>query len=143
MDNTPEQILEKIQRLIDQSPQYKFEAYSFILSALHFTMTALPQPRHITGREFCEGIRKYAIDQFGPLARTVLEYWVIKATLDFGKLVFALVDIGLMRKTEEDSLDDFKNVYDFESAFSGILEDMGKSKSLSGEAVGKKVKKIL
>lgn len=121
MDNTPEQILEKIQRLIDQSPQYKFEAYSFILSALHFTMTSLPQPRHITGREFCEGIRKYAIDQFGPLARTVLEYWGIKATLDFGKLVFALVDIGLMRKTEEDSLDDFKNVYDFKTAFDSKL----------------------
>ncbi len=117
MDNTPEQILDKIQKLIDQNPQYKFEAYSFILSALHFTMTALPQPRHVTGQEFCEGIRKYAMDQFGPLAHTVLEYWGIKQTLDFGKLVFALVDVGLMRKTEEDSLDDFKNVYDFKTAF--------------------------
>ncbi len=121
MDNTPEQILEKIQRLIDQSPQYKFEAYSFILSALHFTMTSLPKPRHITGQEFCEGIRKYAMDQFGPLAHTVLEYWGITATLDFGKLVFALVDVGLMRKTEEDSLDDFKNVYDFKTAFNSKL----------------------
>ena len=117
MDTTPEQMLEKIQKLIDQNPHYKFEAYSFILSALHFTMSSLPEPRHTTGREFCEGIRKYAIDQFGPLARTVLDYWGIKQTVDFGKLVFALVDIGLMRKTEEDSLDDFTNVYDFKTAF--------------------------
>ena len=116
MDN-PEQILEKIQKLIDSNPQYKFEAYSFILAALHFTMSSLPGPRHITGREFCDGIRRYAIDQFGPLARTVLEYWGIKETLDFGKIVFALVEIGLMRKTDEDSLDDFKNVYEFKEAF--------------------------
>ena len=117
MDTTPEQMLEKIQKLIDQNPHYKFEAYSFILSALHFTMSSLPEPRHITGREFCEGIRKYAVDQFGPLAHTVLDYWGIKQTVDFGKLVFALVDIGLMRKTDEDSLDDFTNVYDFKTAF--------------------------
>jgi len=118
---TPEEMLEKIQKLIDQNPQFKFEAYSFILAALHFTMSSLPQPRHISGKEFCEGIRRYAIDQFGPLARTVLEYWGIKETLDFGKLVFALVDVGLMRKTEEDSLDDFKNVYDFDAAFAKKL----------------------
>lgn len=115
--DTPEQILEKIQKLIDSNPQYKFEAYSFILAALHFTMMGLSEPRHITGREFCEGIRRYAIDQFGPLTCTVLEYWGITGTLDFGKLVFALVDVGLMRKTEEDSLDDFRDVYDFKAAF--------------------------
>ena len=74
-------------------------------------------PRHITGQEFCEGVRKYAIDQFGPMAGTVLEHWGIHETLDFGQIVFALVDIGLMRKTEEDSLNDFKNVYDFKKAF--------------------------
>ena len=118
---TPEEVLEKIQKLIDQNPQYKFEAYSFILAALHFMMSSLPQPRHITGQEFCEGIRRYAVDQFGPLARTVLEYWGIKETLDFGKLVFALVDIGLMKKTEEDSLADFKDAYDFKMAFDNKL----------------------
>ena len=115
--DTPEKILEKIQNLIDSNPQYKFETYSFILAALHFTMSSLPKPRHITGREFCDGTRRYAIDQFGPLAKTVLEHWGIKETLDFGKIVFALVEIGLMRKTDEDSLDDFKDAYDFKQAF--------------------------
>ena len=115
--DTPEQILVKIQKLIDSNPQYKVEAYSFILAALHYTMSSLAEPRHITGREFCDGIRRYAVDQFGPLARTVLEYWGINETLDFGHLVFALVEVGLMRKTEEDSLDDFRDVYDFKTAF--------------------------
>src|SRR3989338_5870766 len=115
--DSPEEILDKIQQLINSNPQYKFEAYGFILAALHFTMAALPGPRHITGREFCDGTRRYAIDQFGPLARTVLEYWGIKETLDFGRIVFALVEIGLMRKTDEDSLEDFKGAYDFSVAF--------------------------
>ena len=113
----PEEILDKIQKLIDRNYGYKFEAYSFVLAALHYTMMSLSTPRHISGQEFCDGLRRYAIDQFGPLARTVLEYWGVKETVDFGKIVFALVEVGLMRKTEEDTLEDFTGVYDFESAF--------------------------
>ncbi len=113
----PEEILAKIQKLIDRNYGYKFEAYSFVLAGLHYTMMSLASPRHISGQEFCDGLRRYAIDQFGPLARTVLEYWGVKETVDFGKIVFALVDVGLMRKTDEDTLDDFKDVYDFETAF--------------------------
>lgn len=116
--DAPEDLLAKIQGLVDRSSRYKFEAYSFVLSALHYTMTKVSPPRHITGREFCDGIRQFAIDQYGPMARTVLEHWGIMSTLDFGHLVFDLVDVGLMRKTEEDSLDDFKEVYDFKQAFS-------------------------
>ena len=119
--DTPDQILDKIQKLIDSNSRYKFEAYSFVMAALHFTMMSLPKPRHVSGQEFCEGIKRYAMDQFGPLAQTVLGYWGIKETLDFGHIVFALVEAGLMRKTEEDSLDDFKNVYDFKTAFSSKL----------------------
>ena len=117
----PKEILAKIQKLIDLNPNYKFEAYSFVLAALHYTMTGMPSPRHISGAEFCDGLRRYSIDQFGPLARTVLEYWGIHKTVDFGKIVFALVEVGLMRKTEEDSLADFTNVYDFETVFNSKL----------------------
>ncbi len=113
----PEEILNKIQKLIDRDDGYKFEAYSFVLAALHYTMMSLTTPRHISGQEFCDGLRRYAIDQFGPLARTVLEYWGIHQTVDFGKIVFALVEVGLMRKTEEDTLDNFRNVYNFDNAF--------------------------
>jgi uncharacterized repeat protein (TIGR04138 family) len=116
--DTPDQVFGKIEKLVCDNPQYKFEAYGFIMAALHFTVTKIKPQRHVTGQELCDGIRAYAIEQFGPLARTVLEHWGIHKTVDFGKIVFALVDIGLMRKTKEDSLNDFKDVYDFESAFS-------------------------
>ncbi len=115
--DSPERILAKVQQLISQNPKYKFEAYSFILAALHDTMQRIKPPRHVSGQEFCEGVRRYAIDQFGPMTQAVLEHWGLKETEDFGHVVFALVGIGLMRKTEEDSLDDFKNIYDFKTAF--------------------------
>lgn len=114
--NKPDEVFEKIQTLTEKEKKYKFEAYTFILASLHDTMKKIYPPRHITGKEFCDGIRSYALDQFGPMAQTVLEFWGIKSTLDFGKIVFALVETGLMRKTEEDSLDDFRSVYSFKKA---------------------------
>lgn len=115
--NKTNKIFEKIQTLTEKNRKYKFEAYTFILAALHDTMKKIYPPRHITGKEFCEGIRKYALEQFGPMAKTLLEFWGIKTTTDFGRIVFDLVDVGLMRKTEEDSIEDFRNIYSFKKAF--------------------------
>ena len=73
--------------------------------------------RHITGQQLCEGLRQYALVQWGLLARTVLQRWNITCTLDFGRIVFALVEAGHMQKTDEDTIEDFRNVYDFRTAF--------------------------
>ena len=112
-----ESFLEKIEKVMEEHHQYKFEAYSFVLAALHQTVSKLPKTRHITGRELLDGIRDYALDQFGALARTVLNYWGIYTTGDFGKIVFALVDVGVLRKQPEDKIEDFADVYDFKEAF--------------------------
>ena len=112
-----ENFLDKIERVMKQNGQYKFEAYSFIMAALHHTVTKLPKARHITGQELCEGVREYAMDQFGPLARTVLNYWGIFKTEDFGRIVFALVEVGILRKQAEDKIEDFRDMYDFEKVF--------------------------
>lgn len=112
-----ETFLEKIERVMKKHRRYKFEAYSFVMAALHHTVTKLPKARHITGAELLEGIREYALEQFGRMARTVLNYWGIKKTEDFGKIVFALVEVGILRKQPEDKLEDFCNVYDFKDAF--------------------------
>jgi uncharacterized repeat protein (TIGR04138 family) len=76
-------------------------------------------PRHISGQQLCEGLRMYAIEQWGMMAGTVLRRWNLRATIDFGRIVFALVDGGLMHKTERDKLEDFRDVYDFDRAFDG------------------------
>lgn len=97
--------------------RYRPQAYLFVLAALHVTVGRLPEPRHITGRELLEGIRLYGLDQFGPLTAQVLAHWGVHTTEDFGEIVFHLVEAKLLGKTEEDSLEDFKGVYDFAAAF--------------------------
>ncbi|MDD5226213.1 MAG: hypothetical protein PHV97_03390 [Candidatus Omnitrophica bacterium] len=109
--------LKKIESVLEKDSSYKFEAYTFVLAALHATVTALKKPRHITGQELALGISKYALDQFGPMAMTVLHHWGIKETLDFGKIVFALIDVKLLSKQPEDKLEDFDRVYEFEETF--------------------------
>lgn len=108
------QIVEKI---IEGGQRYHPDAYGFVMEALNFTVRKLERPRHVTGQELSEGIRRYALNEFGPMARGVLGHWGIKTTEDFGEIVFNMIDAGLMGKTETDSKEDFKNVYDFKDAF--------------------------
>lgn len=108
---------EILDRLTDRNPRFHGKAYLFLLSALHHAMEELPEPRHITGAELAEGVRSLALRQFGPLARTVLEHWGIHSTEDMGEVVFALVEAGVLVKEEEDRIEDFRGIFDFEEAF--------------------------
>jgi len=107
-------ILEKI---TSTDTRYKVDAYFFVLEALNHTVASLPKPRHLAAGELLEGIRKYAIDQYGPMSLTVIEDWGVRNTDDFGKIVFKLIEVGLLSKTEDDKLEDFKDVYSFQEAF--------------------------
>ena len=73
--------------------------------------------RHVTGQELCEAVRRFALEQYGYMAKTVLANWGIHATADLGELVFNLIRIRQMRKTPHDRREDFHEVYDFETAF--------------------------
>src|SRR5690606_28523018 len=104
-------------RLRERHPAYHETAYLFILSALNYVLQRLPEPRHISGRELAEGVRDLALERFGPMARTVLEHWGIERTADVGQIVFALVDTGVLIKQDEDTPQDFEDVFDFDEAF--------------------------
>ena len=107
----------KIDKILIKDNRYKKEAYIFVLSALNHTVAGLPKHRHIIGKELLEGMREFALEQFGPLALEVFEYWGIKVTEDIGEIVFNLVEQGLLSKTESDSRNDFKNIFDFRDVF--------------------------
>ncbi len=109
--------LTRIEGVLEKDATYKFEAYTFVLAALHDTVTKLDKPRHISGRELTEGIRGYALQQFGPMAKTVLNYWGVYKTLDFGKIVFSLIDVKLLSQQPGDKPEDFDKIYDFDEAF--------------------------
>lgn len=106
-----------IRDLVAKDPRYPFEAYGFLFEALEFTVREIGEKRHISGRELLEGIRKMAVAQFGGLARMVFDGWNVRKTDDFGEIVFNLVEAGLMGKTDQDSKEDFHDVYDFDEAF--------------------------
>src|SRR3989338_5274836 len=114
---------EVVAEIYEKDGRYKPDAYEFIIQALHFTQKKLKKHTHVTGRELSEGLRDFAIEQFGPMAKTVLTRWGISKTQDYGNIVFNLIEKKLLSKTEEDSISDFKDVYDFESVFSNVIRD--------------------
>jgi uncharacterized repeat protein (TIGR04138 family) len=91
---------------------------------LQFTQKKLKRPGHVAGKELLDGIRQYALKTYGPMARTVLEYWGIHTTEDFGNIVFNMIAVKLFSKTEDDTIEDFKDVYQFESAFKHVISDI-------------------
>ena len=106
-----------IDRLRRRYPSYHETAYLFILSALHYSIERLGEPRHISGRELAEGCRDLALDRWGLMAKSVLEYWGITGTRDLGEIVFALVELGVLVKQDEVSIESFDSVYDFGEVF--------------------------
>ena len=104
-------------RIRAREPRFHEHAYLFVLSALEFCQHKLPERRHLSGRELVEGCRGLAIERYGLLARTVLDFWGVTTTVDFGDIVFALVDLGLLQSQPTDTRDEFNEVYDFEDAF--------------------------
>jgi uncharacterized repeat protein (TIGR04138 family) len=106
-----------LDQLQERNPRFHARSYLFVLEALHSVIRSLDAPRHISGRELTEGIREIAIGRYGRLARTVLEHWGIHETGDVGRVVFALVEQGILIRQEEDRPEDFVDLFDFEEAF--------------------------
>lgn len=113
-----------IDEIIASDPRFDRDAYLFVRDGLDFTVKMLkknpqspPSHRHVSGQELLDGLRRHALDQFGPMSKTVLEHWGIKHCEDFGDIVFNMVEKGILGKTDKDSREDFKGGYDFEEAF--------------------------
>lgn len=102
---------------------YPPEAYEFVQAGLHFTAERvhatnppdplIPDSHHLTGQQLSLGLRDFAWERWGLLAKTVLGRWNVTSTNDFGRIVYALIDAGILGKSETDRIDDFRNVYDF------------------------------
>lgn len=106
-----------LRRILEKDTRYPVEAYLFVLEALHFTREKYKKERHVTGQELCVGIKVLALNRYGPMVKTVFEHWGIRNTIDFGNIVFNMVNEKVLSKTEEDSIDDFRDVYDFDDVF--------------------------
>lgn len=99
--------------------RYHERAYLFVIAALEYEQRRRGVRGHLTGRELAWACRDFALEQFGLTARTVLNHWGIESTADIGRIVFVLIDVGLLVKQPSDKIEDFDQVYDFEEAFEG------------------------
>jgi uncharacterized repeat protein (TIGR04138 family) len=121
-----------IAELLRRDRRFHFDAYVFVFEALGYAQKVMglgaaadidsddpeDQPdRHVTGQQLCEAMRRYAHQQYGYLAKQVLNHWGVHSTSDFGDIVFNLIEIGQMRKTPEDRREDFDDVFDFDEGF--------------------------
>lgn len=97
--------------------RYDERAYLFVLAAIEFLQCRLEVRRHVTGPELAWACRDLALERFGLLARTVLDCWSVRTSADFGRIVFALVEVGLLSTQPGDRVEDFADVYDFSRAF--------------------------
>ncbi len=118
-------------QLLKDDPRYTLDAYQFVRDALSYAQEVLgmiekaapsqdedpPPEAHLTGQQLCEAIRQYALEQYGLMSKVVLNNWGIQSTGDFGDIVYNLIEIGLMKKSDSDRREDFDEVYDFENAF--------------------------
>jgi uncharacterized repeat protein (TIGR04138 family) len=118
--------------VLKRDPRYRAEAYEFVREALGYAQDYLQmgppaawreeeeeepgRERHLTGQELCEAIRQYVTAEYGFMAKAVLNSWGIRCTSDFGEIVYNLIEVGLMKKSESDRREDFDDVFDFDEA---------------------------
>ena len=113
---------EAVDLILTRDTRFSRDAYTFVREALDYTQKLVGkethgQIRHVSGQELLDGIRKFALNQFGPMVVTVFEEWGVHDCCDFGEIVFNMVESSLLAKTEKDTRDDFQNGYNFTEAF--------------------------
>lgn len=141
-----------VEKLLREDRRYKLEAYAFVFEALNYAhevlglgaekpsevdptekrnktkareQTKAKEPeKHLSGQQLCEAIRLYALEQYGYMAKIVLNTWGVNNTGDFGEIVFNLIRIKQMKKTKEDRREDFDNVFDFDAGLTRSFKIM-------------------
>ena len=130
--------LQAMRNLLEEDTRFKLEAYQFIRESLQYAhdhrdllefadtaagpASGSSSTKHVTGQQLCEACRRYAIEQYGYLAKMVLASWGVESTSDFGELVYNLIRIEQMRKSDNDRREDFNDVYSFDDAFEPQFE---------------------
>ncbi|MBN2185792.1 MAG: hypothetical protein JW746_10760 [Candidatus Krumholzibacteriota bacterium] len=106
-----------IEMILKHYPRYKAEAYAFVMIVIDEIQESLEIRRHISGEMLLNGMKEYASSRYGPMAKEVLNSWGVYTTEDIGNIVFMMVKFGILDKTEEDSIEDFKERFNFTRVF--------------------------
>ncbi len=116
-------IEKSLSTILKEDGRYSLPAVNFLREGLDYTIKKYyPDaesltPTHVSGYQLCIGIREVALARWGYMAKYVLGYWNITTTRDFGEIVYLLIEHEFMRRNDDDSIDDFDDIYDFDVAF--------------------------
>ena len=116
-------VSDPLRKLALEDGRYAPEAFQFLFESLDHAVRlagreeAEGPDRHVSGQELLAGMRQYATELFGPLAGEVWRAWAIESSIDWGRIVFLLVDAGMLNRQENDTIEDFRDGFDFDEAF--------------------------
>src|SRR5271155_469340 len=113
---------EVVEQICEKDLRFSSDAYHFVQEGLNHKLKSLKRGgqhahRHVSGQELLHGLREFALKEYGPMSKAVLNEWGIKTTDDIGQIVFNLVNASVLGKNDTDSPSDFKNVFTFDDAF--------------------------
>jgi uncharacterized repeat protein (TIGR04138 family) len=113
---------EVVEQICEKDERFSIDAYHFVQEGLNHTLKTLKRGgqhahRHVSGQELLSGLREFALKEYGPMSKAVLNEWGIRTTDDIGQIVFNLVNASVLGKNDTDSPSDFKNVFTFDDAF--------------------------
>jgi uncharacterized repeat protein (TIGR04138 family) len=116
------QFEQAVESILKRDKRYDPLAYLFLKEALDFTLKRAAdgnsgEPRHVTGTELCHGFRDLAVQEFGPMAGTLMIEWGLRESSDVGEMVFHLIDEQMFGKQDSDTKEDFAGAYDFDESF--------------------------
>lgn len=106
-----------VEQICEKDLRYGGDAYEFVMLALNFTQKKLKRSKHVTGKELLRGMKELLLRKYGPMALTLLNHWGVKRTEDIGNIVFNLVENKVLSKSDEDSIENFRNGFDFTEVF--------------------------
>ncbi len=118
----PIQLENAVASILEKEKRFEPGAYFLVREALDFTVERLSkeskgEKRHVTGSELLQGFRDYALQEYGPMAATLLADWGITSCRDIGEIVFLFIENGVFGKQDSDTLEDFSEIFTFEEAF--------------------------
>lgn len=114
----PVQFEQSVISILKRDRRYDAHAFFFLKDALDFTLKRVAegnggQTRHVSGPELLEGFRDLALEQFGPMATTLMREWGVQRCQDVGDMVFLLIEEQVFGKQDSDKPEDFSGVFDF------------------------------
>lgn len=115
------QFEQSVVSILKRDKRFDAQAYFFLKDALDFTLKRIAetnggQARHVSGPELLAGFRDFALEQFGPMASTLMIEWNITQCQDIGDMVFLLIEEQVFGKQDSDKKEDFSEVFDFQAS---------------------------